>query len=165
MGQNPLGVVYAKNPSGAFVPVLVDADGGLIVSSGADTVVSPSYVAQQEGTTVFSALKTNGNGELLVADTQGADTTTLNVSVATALATVPGVVGKVVVNAPGTGAAGGVYDTTATSLAGAANLIASLPTTNGAGSVLSLDFPFLTGLVLETATGAVYAVSYTKSPD
>jgi hypothetical protein len=176
MGQNPLGVVYGQSTlTSALAPLKTDSTGALLVNAGAEgaTTVTGSVsvaggnvlVAQTEGTTVYGALKLNASGELLVANTEGGNTTSLNVSVGTALSTVPGVLGVAVVNTAGSASIGGFYDTTAVSLAAAANLIASVPTTSGVGSPVRFDMPFLSGLVFTPATGQVVAVSYTKSPD
>ena len=149
MPQNPLGTAYGKSTlTGALAPFSLDSVGSVLVN------------AQSEGATTVAGSVSLAGGTATVFGVENGNRSALNQTVSAAIATVAGAVGVVVTNAPGTGAAGGLYDATVVSAAGAANLIASLPTTGSATSPVRLNFPFLAGLVFVPATGQVVSISY-----
>ena len=91
----------------------------------------------------------------------GGNATKLNVTTATVVKAFPGIVYRVVVNTAATGGTFGVYDALTTGTAAASNAIfvaaASWP---AAGTVLYLEFPCSTGIVVNPGTGGVVSISY-----
>lgn len=83
----------------------------------------------------------------------------LNVTAITAVKASAGRVGKVVINAANSTAVK-VYDCATTGAAAASNLIYAGPATGVVGTVVPLDFPCATGIVVDPGTGGVVAVSF-----
>jgi hypothetical protein len=101
----------------------------------------------------------DGSGNLLVGN---GSNNKLNVNAATAVKTSAGRVCKVVVVTVATGGTFGIYDTNATGSAATANAIYPPVTSSwpAAGTIINLDFPCLTGIVVNPGTGGVVAVSF-----
>lgn len=104
-------------------------------------------------------LTTDSSGNLLIGN--GASNA-LNVNAATVVKNSAGRACKVVVITVATGGTFGIYDTNTTGSAATANAIYPPITTAwpAAGTIISLDFPCKTGLVVNPGTGGVVAVSF-----
>lgn len=84
----------------------------------------------------------------------------LNVTTPTVIKASPGTVFKVIiVTAPS--AAGGIYDSAATTGLGASNLIDTIGTGLAASYVFDLAWPCEVGITINPGTGGVMSVSYT----
>ncbi|WP_230676356.1 hypothetical protein [Burkholderia gladioli] len=103
-------------------------------------------------------LQLDASGNLLVGV---GSTNKLNVSTITAVKAAPGRVCKVTVITAATAGNFAVYDVATTGAAATANAIikytASWP---AVGTVISLDFPCLAGIVVDPGTSGVVAVSF-----
>ncbi|WP_244136426.1 hypothetical protein [Burkholderia sp. BCC0405] len=82
-----------------------------------------------------------------------------NITSITAVKTSPGRVVKVVVNVASSTAVK-VYDVATTGGAAAANLIYAGPTTSVVGTIIPLDWPCATGIVVDPGTGGTVSVNY-----
>jgi hypothetical protein len=82
-----------------------------------------------------------------------------NITAITAVKASAGRVVKVVVNVASSSAVK-VYDVATTGAAAAANLIYAGPATSVVGTVIALDWPCATGIVVDPGTGGTVAVSY-----
>ena len=89
----------------------------------------------------------------------GGNKSALNVSTATVIKASPGVLVKVVVvTAPS--AAGGIYDSAATTGLGASNLIDSIGQGLAVSYVFDLNWPCQNGITINPGTGGVMSISY-----
>lgn len=85
---------------------------------------------------------------------------TLNITAATIVDTGAGRVARISVIAAGS-TAGAVYDSNSTTGNTAANQIAVIPANQAAGSIITIDFPYSSGLVVVPGTGGNLGVSFT----
>jgi len=116
---------------------------------------SPSQVYPAVSSGVAKPLNLDPNGNLLVADNQGAESSALNITAATVVKASSGYIGKISVTTAGS--AGAVYDYASTSGTGAATLVAVIPATVG---VYAFDWPVNTGIVIAPGASQVVSVSY-----
>jgi hypothetical protein len=106
----------------------------------------------------YSALQLDSSGNLL---TGSGSLNKLNVTAATVIKPSAGRACKVTVVAVATAGTFGVYDVATTGAAATANAIVQYTTGYPAvGSILALDFPCLTGIVVNPGTGGQVSVSY-----
>jgi hypothetical protein len=101
-------------------------------------------------------LTTDNSGNLLMG--QGS-ASKLNITAVTVVKATAGRVCKVIVNAANSTAVK-VYDTNTTGSVATANQIYAGPTTGVAGTVVALDFPCLTGIVVDPGTGGNVTVAF-----
>jgi hypothetical protein len=113
-------------------------------------------VAVNQATLKSVPLQSDQSGNLLVGN---GSMNKLNVTTITAVKASPGRVCKVNVNAANSTAVK-VYDCATTGAAAASNLIYAGPTTGVVGTVISLDFPCLVGIVVDPGTAGVVSVSF-----
>lgn len=128
-----------------------------------------SAVVAKGPTNVLGPLKTDANGNLLVAtDNTGIDSSSkLNMTAANVIKAAKGVLKKIIIITPGTTSGALTFNDCATvGAANAANTVFSLPfgaSNNVAGAVFILDMPCALGIVLSAVPGAgapVVAVVY-----
>ena len=86
-------------------------------------------------------------------------TPTYNVSAITVIKATPGRLVKIIVNVASSTAIK-AYDVATTGGAAAANTIYTGPTTSVAGTVISLDWPCSTGIVVDPGTGGTVSVAF-----
>ena len=99
------------------------------------------------------------NAQNSILTTAGGQFNKLNITTITAVKTIPGRIATVVINAANSTAVK-VYDTNATASAAAANQIYIGTSTGVVGTVVTLNFPCLTGIVVDPGTGGNVSVSY-----
>jgi len=103
-----------------------------------------------------SQLQMDASGNLLVGN---GSSNKLNITAITVVKATAGRICKVNVNAANSTAVK-VYDCATTGAAAAANLIYAGPATGVAGTVVPLDFPCLTGIVVDPGTAGAVSVSF-----
>ena len=124
MSQNPLGVAFAKNPSGALVSFQADIEGNILVSTG---------------------------------DTKS----TLAVAAASIIKATPGRLARIIINGVvGTGGALTLNDCATVGAAAAGNVVYTTVGTIPVGTVVNLDWPFQTGIVVSAVpTGGTVSIA------
>jgi hypothetical protein len=121
-----------------------------------------AFVAIYNG--VLKALNLDSFG--LLQSTRGGTSTALNLTAAAVVKAKPGRVARLVIVAGGTASDGTftLNDCATTGAASAANTIASIAAGATAGTVIDLDWPCTTGIVLSAVPSAgspIIAISYT----
>lgn len=116
-------------------------------------------VAVNQSTLKSAPLQMDGSGNLLIGN---GSANKLNVTAATVIKATPGRICKVSVITAATAGTFGIYDASTTGAAAATNAVYPVSTSAwpAAGTVISLDFPCLTGIVVNPGTGGVIAVSF-----
>lgn len=104
-------------------------------------------------------LQTDQSGNLLVGN---GSMNKLNITTATVIKASAGRICKVSVITAATAGTFGIYDAATTGSAATTNAVYPVSTASwpAAGTFLSLDFPCLTGIVVNPGTGGVVAVSF-----
>jgi len=91
----------------------------------------------------------------------GGTSSALNVTVTTAVNASPGTLYRVTVLTAATAGTFGIYDAATTGAAAAANAIVALAAAwPAAGTVYTLEWPCLSGIVVDPGTGGAVSVSY-----
>jgi hypothetical protein len=104
----------------------------------------------------------SGTGNLLLTSV-GGNVSSLNITAQTVIKATPGRVFKLVINAAGTAGAWALNDCSTVGAIAASNLVWEMAfgaTTNVEGTIVTIDFPFATGIVLTVPTGAVGSLSF-----
>jgi hypothetical protein len=116
-------------------------------------------VAVNQSTLKSAPLQIDGSGNLLVGN---GSNNKLNVSAATVIKATAGRVCTVNVLTAATAGTFGVYDTNTTGSAAISNAVYPQFTSAwpAAGTVIKIDFPCLTGIVVNPGTGGVVSVSF-----
>lgn len=104
-------------------------------------------------------LQLDQSGNLLVGN---GSMNKLNVTAATVIKAAPGRICKVSVITAATAGTFGIYDAATTGSAATTNAVYPVSTASwpAAGTFIALDFPCLTGIVVNPGTGGVVAVSF-----
>jgi hypothetical protein len=104
----------------------------------------------------------SGTGKVLLTSV-GGNSSSLNITAQTVIKATPGRVFKLIINAAGTAGAWALNDCSTVGAIAASNLVWEMAfgaTTNVEGTIVTIDFPFATGIVLTVPTGAIGSLSF-----